>query len=827
MPVIRGVPHLDFYIAEPQFAVLSYGHRLVDLANKMNANSTLATSDDLYQFSYTEVQGVARPNLRYLEFADVFVFNVQAAPEDNGFVGTTNIEWLVDDTDRWLQTIPQGQTTSFIHFVDGSADAVGQCQLDNNVVANCPFIIPLQRYGLPDNADPTATAPTVEITFGGKWKLVLYNNGQVPELQRFNDTPDGGRWIPVSYGPAGMFGINQMDYVTIQIIDRWLCISNGLQTSSDNIWRYYDPAPETALSVYSPSRPEPVQKPIITRSAPVFVEVKNQMAVLALWLMVHDTEATIRSPKYLTDQYYRLLPMGLDDARAECQFRVPYGVDADVTIALSAFGNFGLYYDITITSEDVRFTPFLYEAQVHIPRNKAPIIRSPARLVNLPSERIESVQLNSTCEDQSGSIIVNNFGGTYRNVTGVHGCAIDMAWHYVDEATLRPYAIPRAYGNELFRKFTGFFQKSTRDRSSPSESKMTLPLVSRRVMVEDAIAVNLPIFDGCCELYAFLEILYRAGLEDHPSDPVGVYNSTTGGSTTVFTTPGILAWQNPWNGTYQTLRQYWSSFGFDPGADRECRLGLCNHPILPSSAWNSPPKLKFEMGTSLWDCAMEIRKHSFPWIYFNNWGNCVIFHAFRADLRRIMGNWFQQPLGTFREIPASTPFDLLGYNEFHSLGVDLDTSYIRNAVMAIGLDEDQLIPLMAMYKNDLRNGDAFNYIPWFKWHLARSPFWNTSAHVNNVALNLFLRARRPRPETSLTGWGQPAMFPYTLVELLEGTPEVGSSRECFPDELYNTSRIFRAVSVNESMNFVDKSYRMSLTAEWQDALSIQYFDPVF
>lgn len=831
MSVIRGVPHFDFYIAEPQSCILSYGHRLTDTAEKIAQQAVTYASDDRYRVSTNNISGGVRPGFRYMKFAKLLAFDALYANADNSITTNTNFRWNVD-FGTWAEAIPQGVPNRLLHFVDNAPNASGQVSSQFSVPKNCSLVFPLYRYGLPDGADIANYPGTVIIQFGKIWQLVLYNTGQPPELRKQGP----GGFNVVSTGSTSLFPVNEVNYVAVEIVDRYIVITNGIhaavqsQDSQQSPWIHYDRDPQFVNAKYSNSRSEQILKPIITKSSKVIIQIRNQAAFVGLWYYEYANNETITSPKFITDQYYRTLPLTLTlpTARAEAQFRVPEGQSGDVLVELNSHGNNGVFYELTMISGDNRFTPFLFEVNVQIGPDRQPIRRF--NQVAISSEFVEAASLTSTTEEITGSITVNNFGGRFRNVTGVHGCAIDTGWHYNNEQTLAPSPVGRAYGFNLYRKFTGYFQKTARSRTGPTDSKIQMPLISRDQQAKDAIAVNLPIFDGACEIYSFLEIFYRAGCLDDPSEPVRVFNPTTRRTSTVYTIPGILAWQDPWSGRYQTLRNYWKNFGgYDPGSSRECRLGLCNHPILPSSTWNAAPKIKFELGTSLWDCALELRKWTLPWLFYNNWGNCVIFYNIQPDLRNIMYNWFSQPIGTFREIPQSTPFEELGYNGFHSLGLDLDVENVRNALLAMGLDEDNLVPLLSVFKSDLRNGDAFNYIPWYKWvnPIPRSPFWSTIEHVNRVALNLYLRARRPRPEVNFTSWGQPAVFPYTLVELIEGTSEPGTSREVFPDELARASQLFRIVGMNENFDFTEKNYTMQASAEWQDALSFFYYDPVF
>jgi hypothetical protein len=139
----------------------------------------------------------------------------------------------------------------------------------------------------------------------------------------------------------------------------------------------------------------------------------------------------------------------------------------------------------------------------------------------------------------------------------------------------------------------------------------------------------------------------------------------------------------------------------------------------------------------------------------------------------------------FREVSggsnsrSGSNVDPLKYDQYQrQLQVTYGTDHVRNAVMAqsmIQASEDPTNPVkytpvtvVEKQKGWPYNIGDFSYIPWPKWLIARSPYWNDLARLQRNTKQRLQRAIMPRLTPNFGAWGKARLYPYDIVLLEEG-----------------------------------------------------------
>lgn len=313
---------------------------------------------------------------------------------------------------------------------------------------------------------------------------------------------------------------------------------------------------------------------------------------------------------------------------------------------------------------------------------------------NFPSleDRIMSVDINLGVLDHSATVLVDNTDGAFKDQVGMFPFTIETGWYRKDGSV--------ASGTRFF----GFVERID-TKKTDSISTATFSCIGRKAQLEDAKAVNLPIYDGFVHVTAIQDLLKRSGYPDY----AGMITS---------------------RGTPLTA------------TDANFKLPL----PLPSES----PIFNFALGTSIWSCIAEIARQTGYWYFFSPQGTFYYCPPF-----------IEATVRTFQEIATAAGT----YDELYALSELKDTSDVRNAVLILGLDQAPKVPIPIswVYHADLTNTTVPGYIPWLRWVII------PDAKINNVAVAQFMGTRivknlaRPRYTCSFKTWGQHDLNPLDSV----------------------------------------------------------------
>ena len=378
---------------------------------------------------------------------------------------------------------------------------------------------------------------------------------------------------------------------------------------------------------------------------------------------------------------------------------------------------------------------------VHL--DSRPTSRSiPIKTVDL-SGRVRQVTLTHGIFDQQGSVVVDNRDGLLKDMVGVFPIEIKAGWY-------------RSNGTQTkFTRFKGFVTQITIDKKSAPYSTATLNLVGRSLQLKDAIAINLPIYDGEVHTNAVQSLLERGG------------------------------WYQPVNFTPN---------GTPAFVDPSYRLSV---PVK-----GEQPLYMFSLGSPIWTCIEEIARPTGYWAYVDSKGVFNYVPPFTGNIK-----------ATYNEVPQGQ----FQYDEWLSLTVAKDTSDIKSAVMVIGLDASFETPnyLISMIKaaggvgfGDPTVGSTKNFVPWLRWIIVQDGKINDQGIVDWVARRLFDNNNRPRWTMNGQVWGHPEIFPLDTIRINLKTDQIGVP--------FKQSGDWRVLSVNETINAEDKTWFMNLECEWVD-----------
>ena len=270
-------------------------------------------------------------------------------------------------------------------------------------------------------------------------------------------------------------------------------------------------------------------------------------------------------------------------------------------------GTFG--FTMTMSRADVPdVSPALYMFEL-----TAPALTTQVSVSGFPTvNRLRRVTAGLGLENSTGSITLDNRDAALSSVGGVIPCSISGGW-----ASKNSNNLPVQF-------FKGFVNTSQCVKTS-NQSTATFNLVGYDQILKDAIAVNLPIYDGYDDGDAIKDLLARGG---------------------------------------------WG--GYD--------MYVTGGKLLSVPDMNTPPLFKFAMGRSIMDCIRDIATHSGNWAFVDNFG------AFNyIPMSASYGNVYPT---TFQEVPtAPGSYDewlsLTGVKVFNELnnavivvGLDSDLSPI-------------------------------------------------------------------------------------------------------------------------------------------------------
>lgn len=362
-------------------------------------------------------------------------------------------------------------------------------------------------------------------------------------------------------------------------------------------------------------------------------------------------------------------------------------------------------------------------------------------------------------------------------------------------------------------QFKGYVSDRTYTRPSTSESYVNLSCRDISAKAKETMAVNLPIFDGWGHMAAFYFLCKEAGYKDdqimfyqdnrNPADHITIKDMIkAGGGDTDTRQGGCFAGHVP---------KFPKSIG---PASRVVSLPPSTiFAVLPLNAFREQPAYMFSMGTYLWDCMEQIRQFSGWFLYPNHFGNLVygppeavlgIKNSMKGSAPKASSgapkgtsfSYSKPPTGdapkagsggnpstdmAFFEVSGGTgggSVDPKAYNQYQKhLDVPIGTDHIRNAVMAqsmVQAAEDptnpvRYMPITVVEKQQgwPRNIDDPSYVPWLKWLVARSPYWNDLARLQKNTKQRLLRGIQPRLTPAFGAWGKSRLYPYDIVLLHE------------------------------------------------------------
>lgn len=378
---------------------------------------------------------------------------------------------------------------------------------------------------------------------------------------------------------------------------------------------------------------------------------------------------------------------------------------------------------------------------------------------------VMSISINQAVEQNKGTIVLNNRNACDK--TGVSKGKYTWIKGQNNFCGVKPIQVQLGYADNagLNTVFTGFIADRQYSRDSSNSSICTLELEDATKMLRESFAVNLPYFDGWCNLGVIYYLAKEAGftddqilLDQNPVDGTGkvrIRDLLTGNPDT-FT-----------GGCFEGHLNDNPPGGFGLGGDYL-------HMTLPLAiAGPESPNYNFNFGTSLWDCMQRIREFSNFYLYANNFGNILYTPPKQA---------LKQSNKTFVEV------DTVGaFNEIKKrLDVDLNTAELRNGVIVAGItflpNKDGIVggewsthfhkQMIAGFPTDI--GDAA-FAPWRKIIFLRNPKWEDPNLARLACSELLRRVTRQRVTSAFDAWGQKDLFPYHLISIDESlTNETGA-----------------------------------------------------
>lgn len=360
--------------------------------------------------------------------------------------------------------------------------------------------------------------------------------------------------------------------------------------------------------------------------------------------------------------------------------------------------------------------------------------------------RVRSLTLDHGIFDQSGTIVLDNRDGKFKDNVGVFPVTIKAGWIRADGTV------------EADTRFRGFATNIEIDKKGAPYSTATLQLVGRKAQLQDAIAVNLPIYDGEIHTDAVVSLLQRGGW----AQPVNLFPN------------GNPYFEDP---TY--------------------RLST---PAKPGDQ----PLYMFSLGASIWTCIEEIARPTGYWSYVDSLGTFNYVPPFEGTEKI-----------TYREVPSTQGV----YDEWLSLSVAKETQDIRNAVIVVGLDASFETPkyLVSVIKPTLGTigigdptvGTSGNFVPWLRWIVVQDAKINDQKIVEWVARRVHDNNNRPRWTIKGQVWGNHTIFPLDTIKVNLKTDQISMPQ--------GIGGKWRVLKVSETLDGEHKTYMMNIEAEWIDS----------
>jgi len=507
-------------------------------------------------------------------------------------------------------------------------------------------------------------------------------------------------------------------------------------------------------------------------------------------------------------------------------------------------------YVLTLKSHDTEvrriYSPIVYKVEMHCLPRVAVVKLSPNPQID--NADVKLIEISQGVQEISASVTLwNRFdceksrkekSGPYTfglqkpkgNFTGVKPITIRGG---ISSGNRKPGAgnAPPGLGNvdlgEIPDKsqpiqMRGFISQRNYSRPSSAESYCELTIEDVSKQAKEQFAVNLPIYDGWCNLAVIYSLAKEAGYKDDQ----------------------ILFYQDPRNENDKiTIKEMMEAAGTDvDGRKNGCFAGHVPkfpqnigpaqrvsslppstvHALMPLNAYREQPAYMFQMGRSLWECMQEIREFTGFFMFPNIFGNIVYAPAEVAlgvkSKKTPKAQW------NYYEISGGSPGGATDYSQYQgALSVPFGTDHVRNAVMTFALipastkpkfpmvDYAPVVIIKKQPKWPFNTSDP-SYVPWLKWLIVRSPHWNDLGRAKANTEQRFLRGIMPRTTPSFGSWGHALVYPYDIIKLDES--EAGETG------IDQTSVIVQ--SVTKTFDAERKSFGMELACEYVDFTKFEW-----
>lgn len=478
----------------------------------------------------------------------------------------------------------------------------------------------------------------------------------------------------------------------------------------------------------------------------------------------------------LTVDYEGRIGAGALTADQEQQFHLPEGEDtfyqflSDCSLDASiAETNGSAHYELVLTSntndggdEFKRFySPRVYKIQARLRPKTISVPMNPDPQID--NKDVIKIDVEMGNEGSSATVVLNN-----RNLDD---CPPSAGGKYLTAGFVGVKPIQIKYGikgeGALPTRFTGYIT----GRSFSLGSKGTKPTVTLHcedvsIKAKNTYAVNLPIFDGWCQLGAFYYLAKEAGYAD---------------SEIVFDREGNVPLTSILQGNIEDMTGGCFA-GHEGGIVHTSEI---LHAPLPMPAHKEQPYYMFSMGTTLWNCMQEIRKFSGFYLFPNHKGQLVYTkpeNAFSGSLGSAVNGYGSSSggsSGAFIEQGGQKIADTntARFAEVQNLlSVKHEPIRSKNHIVVIGYTfggKESSIPIGNPFfevqsdKSWPNNVTNPNYIPWKAVTILREPHWNDSARIALIAAETFRRSNRPFMYASWSSFGQAAILPYDEVTINE------------------------------------------------------------
>jgi len=407
------------------------------------------------------------------------------------------------------------------------------------------------------------------------------------------------------------------------------------------------------------------------------------------------------------------------------------------------------------------YSPAVYMSQIFFLQDLETINYNPSP--DIDNCDVLGINVSQAVEGSSATITLNN-RKDLANCTFASGGKYTHREGKDTFTGIKPIKIELGYNNRMYRVFTGYVTNYKYTRTGVAQSTVELSCEDRSKKLKEQYAVNLPFFDGWCQLASMYYLARYAGLADN--EFYLYQNPVTGAGPTI---ASLVAGNKNimQGGCFEGhINQSLPSSGQQGVSSDYLHMRL---PMALVMAGDSP-NYAFQMGTPIWNCMEEIRSFSNWYLYFNNWGNLVY-----GPPKLIVDNINQ----TFKEVA-----DCGDFNEItRSLSVEYNTADTRNYVFLQGLtwlgpkigtpggEKGQWAPHISVGAKDGWPNDQsdFAHCPWRRAAFMRNPKWEDVRLLQLAASEMLRRTTRFRGVESFDSWGHPELFPYHVISIDESS----------------------------------------------------------